>query len=145
MNEKTSLTVPVWYWVVATIAVLWNLMGCVNFAMEMFAQEAMMEWMTDAQKEWVRSIPGWIYVLFGVAVATGLAGSICLFPRSKWSVAFFGISLPVVLVQMIYTMIIAGGLQAMGPSGAVMPALVIVLAIVFLWFSYFAKAKSWLR
>ena len=144
MNEDAKSTVPVWFWVVATIALLWNLMGCAAFAMELFAQEAMMESWTEAHKEWARSFPVWIYYEYGVAVITGVAGSICLFIRKSWAISLFGVCLAAVLFQMIYTMIISGGLQVMGASSAVMPLLVIILAGVFLWFSYFAKTKGWL-
>ncbi len=144
MNEEEKSKVPGWYWVVAVIALLWNLMGCVAFAMELFAQDAMMESWTDEQKEWAHSIPRWVYFAYGVAIGTGLAGSICLLIRNSWAILLFGICLPVVVVQMFYTMIIAGGLQAMGPPNMVMPLLVIVLAGVFLWFAWFAKGKSWL-
>jgi hypothetical protein len=46
-------------------------------------------------------------------------------------------------VQMVYTMIIGGGLQVMGPSGLVMPALVIGIAAALLWFSYFSRSRGW--
>lgn len=144
MNGMAKSTVPVWYWAVAAIALLWNLMGCAAFMMEFFAQEAMMESWTEAQKEWAQSVPGWIYLLYGVAVTTGVAGSICLFLRKSWAIPLFGLCLAAVLIQMVYTMIISGGLQVMGASSAVMPLLVIILAGVFLWFSYSAKRKSWL-
>ena len=42
MKQQTRSAVPLWYWVIATVALLWNLLGCVFFAMELFAQEAMM-------------------------------------------------------------------------------------------------------
>jgi hypothetical protein len=45
---------------------------------------------------------------------------------------------------MAYTMLIAGGLQVMGPTGAVMPTVVITLAVVWLWFSLLSKGKGWL-
>jgi len=44
---------------------------------------------------------------------------------------------------MVYTILIAGGMQAMGPSGLVMPALVIALSAAWLWFSWFARSRSW--
>src|SRR5688500_9698215 len=113
--------------------------------MEMFAQEAMMESMTLDQKDWARSIPSWIYFVYGLAVATGVLGSIGLFLRNHWSVALFAVSLEALLVQMGYTMIIGGGLQVMGPSGLMMPLLVIVLSGALLWFSWFSKSRSWFR
>jgi hypothetical protein len=48
-----------------------------------------------------------------------------------------------VIVQMIYTMLVAGGLQVMGPSAAVMPSIVIILAAVCLWFALSSKSKGW--
>jgi hypothetical protein len=144
MNQNTKPAVPLWYWVIAALALLWNLLGCAAFAMEVFAQEAMMQSMTEDQKEWARSIPRWIYFVYALAVTTGVAGSIGLLMRHGWTVALFAICLAAVLVQMFYTMILGGGMQVMGPSGLVMPSLVIVFAAALLWFSWFARSRSWL-
>lgn len=133
-----------WFWVIAAVALLWNLIGFVIFLSEVFAQEAMMESMTEKQKEWTRSTPSWIYFVFAISVSTGLAGSICLLMRRASCVLLFTISFIAVLIQMLYTMLIAGGLQVMGPSGAVMPAVVIILSIAWLLFSQFSKGKGWL-
>ena len=57
----------------------------------------------------------------------------------------FAICLVAVIVQMVYTMIIGGGLQVMGPSGLVMPSLVIGIAAALLWFSRFARSRGWFR
>ena len=139
-----KLAVPLWYWIIAVVALLWNLLGCLFFAIEMFAQEAAIESFTDEQKEWARSTPGWIYAVYALAVSTGVLGSIGLLARQRWSVAMFAISLAAVLVQMIYTMLIAGGLQAMGPTALIMPAVVIAIAAALLWISWFALKRGWL-
>ncbi len=136
-------TIPLWYWAIAAVALLWNLLGCVMFATELFAQEAMMESMSEEQKEWARSFPPWIYFVYGLAVSTGVVGSIGLFMRKRWTIALFAVCLAAVIVQMGYTMLIAGGLKAMGPSGLVMPSVVITLAAALLWFSLFARNRSW--
>jgi hypothetical protein len=144
VNDQAKPAVPRWHWAIAIAALLWNLMGCAAFATEVLAQEAMMESMTDVQKAWARSIPGWIYLVYAVAVASSVAGSIGLLLRKAWTVPLFGVCLAAVLVQMIYTMLVAGGLQAMGPSGAIMPGLVIVFAAALLWYAWFARGKGWL-
>ena len=123
---------------------MWNILGCVIFSSEVFAQEAMIESMTGEQKEWVRSTPRWVYVVFAISVSTGVAGSLCLLMRKKLSAPLFTISFAAVLIQMVYTMLIAGGLQVMGPTGAVMPTVVITLAVVWLSFSLLSKGKGWL-
>ena len=99
--------------------------------------------MPEAQQQWTRTIPNWIYFVYGLAVLTGMAGSIGLFLRKRWTTRMFAICLAAVIVQMAYTMFIAGGLQAMGPSGLVMPGLVIGIAAVLLWFSCFASSRGW--
>ena len=144
MNEQQKLSVPAWFWVIAAVSLMWNIMGCVIFSFEVFAQEAMIESMTGEQKEWVRSTPRWIYVDFAISVVTGVAGSICLLMRKKLSVTWFTISFAAVLIQMVYTMLIAGGFRVMGPSGAVMPTVVITLSVVWLLFSLLSTGKGWL-
>ena len=143
MNVQQKLSVPAWFWVIAAVSLLWNIIGCVIFLSEVFEQEAMIESMTDPQKEWARSTPRWIYFVFAISVSTGMVGSICLLMRKARSVPLFAISFAAVLIQMVYTMLIAGGLQVVGPSGAVMPTVVITLALVWLVFSLFSKGKGW--
>jgi hypothetical protein len=145
MNEQTTTSVPKWFWIIAIVALLWNIMGGMIFLTEVFAQESMMETMTEPQKEWVRSTPTWIYIVFAIAVSTGLAGSVFLLLRKRLAVPLFVLGLVAVVIQMAYTMLIAGGLQVMGPSGAVMPAVVVTLALVWLLFSLLFKSKGWLR
>jgi len=144
VTQTPKSAVPVWYWVIAVVALLWNLLGCLFFAVEMFAQEAAIQSMTEPQKEWARSTPGWIYIVYGLAVSTGVAGSIGLLLRKGWTIPLFAISLVAVIVQMAYTMLLAGGLQVLGPSAAVMPSLVIAIAAALLWFSWSARSRGWL-
>jgi hypothetical protein len=144
VNQPLISKVPMWFWVVAAVALLWNIMGGMVFLTDMFAQEAAMEGMTEEQKAWVRSTPSWIYFVFGVSVVTGLLGSVGLLLRRNFPVISFSISFVAVLVQMTYTMVIAGGLQVMGPSGAVMPVIVTVLAFIWLVASIYFNRQGWL-
>ena len=57
MHSETKSAVPTWYWVVAIVSLLWSLMGCAAFSMELFAQDAVMESMTEEQQKWTKSIP----------------------------------------------------------------------------------------
>lgn len=144
MSEQTQASVPRWFLVIAIVALLWNLMGCMILLSEVFAKEAMMETFTEEQKEWSRSTPTWIYVVFAISVGTGVAASIFLLMRKKLAVPVFAVSFVAVVIQMVYTMLIAGGLEVMGPSGAIMPALVVFLSIVWLVFALSAGRKGWL-
>lgn len=143
MSELQKVSLPKWFFMVGGIALLWNIMGCGICLTEIFAQEMAIKDWTEAQKEWARSTPKWIYLVFVISVVTGVLGSICLLRRSAMSISLFAVSFVTVLIQMGYTMLVAGGLQVMGPRAAVMPSIVVVLAIVWLAFSMFSKNKGW--
>jgi hypothetical protein len=145
MNKSTTATpAPKWYVPVVIVALLWNLLGCVMFAFELFAQDAAIESWPEAQQKWARSIPAWIYVIYAAAVTMGVAGSLGLLLRQRGTTVLFAISLVAVVVQMTYTMGIAGGLAVMGPSGLIMPAVVTSIAILLWGFSRFSRKAGWL-
>lgn len=144
MDTRTEKSIPVWFWVVAGIALLWNLLGTAIFFQELLNQEALIKDWTEPQKEWARGTPRWIYFVFGISVFTGLVGSFALLMRKAWSIPLFAMSLVAVLVQMIYTMVIAGGLKIMGVGSAVMPFLVIILAGLWFIVSIQFRKQQWL-
>ncbi|MAI35890.1 MAG: hypothetical protein L7W43_10930 [Rubripirellula sp.] len=144
MNKDSKSSVPRWFWAVAVVALLWNLMGGMVLLSEVFAKEAMMDSFTEEQKEWSRATSPWIYLVFAVSVLSGLTGSIALLKQRGLAVSCFAVSFVAVVVQMGYTMLIAGGLRVMGPTGAVMPLLVVSLAMVWLFFAKYSDNQGWL-
>lgn len=144
MDEEPPQNIPKWFWVIAVSALIWNLMGFVIFYGETFQQEALIVGFEPDQQEWMRSTPRWIYVVFGFSVGTGILGSLLLLAKKKTSLPLFLVSFIAVLIQMIYTMLIAGGLEVMGPSGAIMPCVVIFLAAAWLGFAFQFLRKGWL-
>ena len=144
MDNENAAGIPKWFRLVAGSALIWNLMGFVIFFGETFQQEAVIAGFEPEQQEWMRSTPRWIYVIFGLSVCTGILGSLRLLAKKKSCIPFFLTSLIAVLIQMAYTMLIAGGLRVMGPSGAIMPGVVIFLAGVWLGFAHFSSRQGWL-
>lgn len=52
MNISTAVTrTPKWYLPIVIVALLWNLLGCLFLAIELFAQDAAIASMTKAQQE----------------------------------------------------------------------------------------------
>ena len=145
MTQQATTLVPRWFWIIGILSLIWNLMGGMIFISEVFAKEAMMKEFSEAQKEWSRAIPVWIYFVFGISVLSGLAGSITLLKRRRTAILFYVVSCVTVLVQMSYTMLIAGGLKVMGPSGAIMPAIVVILSITWLTAAKYSSQKGLLH
>jgi hypothetical protein len=56
----------------------------------------------------------------------------------------FVISLVGVLVQDLDAIILRDAIEAWGPSGLVLPIVVIVICVFEIWYSRAAKAKGWL-
>ncbi|MCS5642557.1 MAG: hypothetical protein NZ807_04750 [Dehalococcoidia bacterium] len=144
-EQKTTTPVPRWYWAIGVIALIWNLMGCDVLLMELFYQEEMMVDFTDEQKEWSRSFGASVYVLWGISVFAGIAGCINLLRRKKVARVFLDLSFVSIFIQMGYTMVIAGGLKVMGPTGAIMPLIIVLIAVGLIWFVRFAGRSEWLR
>ncbi len=142
-QKKTP--VPKSLWVIGVFAVLWNLLGMMAFFSQVFAREAGIEAMPESQREWARSVPGWIDIVFGVAVLTAVIGSVGLFARQGWALPVFLISFVAILIQMGYTIVVAGGYQVLGPVDLVMPILVTTIGAALAWYAYSCKGRGLLN
>ena len=100
-TEQTKL--PITYWIVGAIALLWNLAGVANFVFQVFFTDAMVALMSPEQKDLILSNPWWMKLVFGIATILGLVGSIGLLMRKKWAVPALLVSLIAVVIQMGYS------------------------------------------
>lgn len=126
------------YWVIAVIAVLWNIMGCISFATEYNQWTKPESWsdLPEGFKQIYEAYPSWLFVVFGIAVLSGLIGSIGLLLRKKWSIQVFLVSLLAVVIQFGYFLFGMDTLNILGNSAAIMP-MVVIAGAAFLY--YFAK------
>ena len=144
MNELTSTRPPIWFWIVAIFALLWNLVGCAAYWMEVtIGPEQLAELEADVQRLY-ETVPTWATAAFAVAVWAGLLGSVGLLLRKKWAAPVFVISLLGVLVQMTHSFFLSDTFEVMGNDKMAFPILVIVLAIFLVWFSSTARARRWI-
>lgn len=145
-SETSNLKqgVPVWFWIVSVVALLWNLMGLMAFAMQMVSKpEAMSD--EPAMQAMLANLPSWYFIVFGVAVIFGTLGCVGLLMRAKWAFPVFLISLFGILAQQFYMYFLSSTVEVVGPSGLVLPMLVLVIAIALLPFSKMATGKGWLK
>jgi len=122
-NVETKL--PVWFWVVAVLALVWNALG-------------VMAYLSDNGSG--AGTPAWAVSAFAVAVFGGVLASILLLLRKNIATAVFALSLLGVLVQQYYFYAVAemeGGVPPMS-------VLIVVGAVFLLWFSRFCGNKGWL-
>jgi hypothetical protein len=138
--------VPRWYWIVAGLAVVWMLFGVLAFIMDPLTDEATLAEMSQAQRELFLARPTWLFVVYGVAVFTGLAGAIGLLLRRAWAVSAFAVSLLFVIVQFIYVLFVMDAIGRIGAAEALpFPILIFVVGAGLLWLSVVARKRGWLR
>ncbi len=144
MSESTR--VPVSFWVVGGLALVWNLIGLMFYYMQVAATpEQLAEMYTnEAELAFMTSIPAWATGAQCLAVTAGILGCLLLLARKKIAKVFFVASLAGILVQNAYGFILGNGLEAFGAGALVLPIVVIVVAIALVIFSAKAAERGWL-
>jgi hypothetical protein len=128
------------YWIVAGLALVWMLMGVFAWVVDLMTDEAALAQMSEAQRQVYESRPQWLFVVYAVAVFSGLAGAIGLLMRKAWATTAFVVSLLAVVVQFGYTFLVMDTVRLLG-AGAALPMPLVILAIgaFLLWYSTDAK------
>jgi ABC-type spermidine/putrescine transport system permease subunit II len=140
MNRK----LPVWFRIVATIAIVWNALGIFAFVTDVTLSDAALAAMPEAQRDLYVQTPVWVTAAYAVAVFAGLAGSIALALRKSLATTAFGVSLAALIVQMGYQFAIAKAAAVLGTTSLIMPAVITAIAVALLWFSMHANRLGWL-
>ena len=135
---------PGWFWIVAGLLVLWGLAACGSYAMHMgYNPDDPANPAYDRQL--YKSIPGWVNVVYAVAVGTVLAGALALAIKAKEAAFLFAISLIAVMVQFGWTLGATDLIAVKGVGVAAGPPLVIALTGAFaLWFARLSRRRGWI-
>jgi len=128
-NEtKTSLNIKYFY-LIGGLAFIWNLMGVLAFIGQLFLTTEMIAKMPQAEQNLYNSTPIWVTVAFAIAVFSGTFGCLILLMKKALSLKLLMLSLIGVLTQMFHSFFISNSYEVYGPSGTIMPIMVIIIAI----------------
>ena len=143
MKDKTVGGVRWSFWTVGAVALIWNVMGIMNFFMQMNA--GMLAEMPESQRAIIESRPAWATGAFAIAVFSGALGCLLLLLRKSAAFYLFVASLLGVIVQMIPYFGMAGSTFDFGPFEiSMMILLPLVMAAFLIWYSRQAKSKGWI-
>ena len=143
MNNNNT-TVPKWFVILVIVMVIWNLMGVMAFVMQMTMTAEQIAALPTKEQMLYQDIPRWVHIAFGCGVFGGALGCIALIFKKVIALPILFISLAGVLVQMFHSFFIANAFEVYGPGGAVMPIMVIIIALYLVWLANHAKTKGWL-
>lgn len=137
--------VPVWFWIVSGLALLWEAMGCYSYLMEVSMNASRLATLSEAERKLIETTPAWLYGVFAVAVWVGLLGAVSLLMRRAWARPLFIVSLVAVLIQFGWWFLVQKAGSVLGPSAYEFPAVIVAVAVLLVWFSGMAAKRGWLR
>ncbi len=135
---------PLWFWIVAVLALLWNLVGVFMFHAQLTLSPEAVAALPPEQQQINAAMPSWVYVFFGIAVIAGTLGSLGLLSRKRWAVPLLLLSLLGVAVQMVSAYATTPVWALMGVAGAVFPLLLVLVCLLLWLFARRAAARGWI-
>jgi hypothetical protein len=140
MEDSLNNKPPVWFWIISVIALLWNLMGVGAYLSKHLITEDMVAQL-EPQLQYEMGIehPAWYTSLFAIAVFSGILACFGLLLRKKWAYILFVISFLCATAQQIYYVMTVEG------TDKVMPVLIVIAGLLFIWFSKLSTSKGWIK
>jgi hypothetical protein len=142
MDEvRGARPVPVWFWVVAVLALLFEAFGCYAYLTDVTRTA---EVPVD-QRSLREATPWWIYAAYAIAVWGGLAGTVLLLMRRRHAEILLLISLIAVIVQFAGVLLVPELRHDTPPNAFTLPIVITVIAYGIWHFSRYARKRGWLR
>lgn len=143
MVEETNKKTPTWFMVVASVLLVWNLLGVMAYIAQVTMSPETLAALPDEQRQIIEGTPVWATAAFAVAVNFGALGCLLLLLKRNLAGLFLQLSLAGVLVQMFHSFFMTRSFEVFGPGGLVMPVMVMVIAIYLVLLAAKAKAHRW--
>jgi hypothetical protein len=137
MNDKIVGDVHWSFWVIGVVALIWNIMGGINFFMQM-NPDSLADY-PEAARSLVEGRPTWATAGFAVAVFGGALGCILLLLKKSAAYYLFIASLLGVVVTNIHTFGITSSTEIW--VGSLMS---LAVAVFLTWYSKRVERKGWI-
>jgi hypothetical protein len=135
-------TVPAWFWVVAVLALLFELLGCVMYWTQVSADPATLPVDQRALQD---AMPMWMTAAYAIAVWVGLAGAILLVLRRRHAEPVLLVSLIAVVIQFGGILLVPELRDMVTPDAYAGPIGIAVIAYGIWHFARLSRKRGWLR
>jgi hypothetical protein len=142
VDETPRAAVPIHFWIVAVVSLLWNAFGGYDYTMSHLQGEAYYRQMgaTDAMIAGINAYPAWMHAVWAIGVWGSVLGSILLLLRSRWAFHAFAVSSLGAIGALIYGLM--NPVEGMGPM---MPAIIVVVVLFLTWYARMMTSRGVLR
>jgi len=146
-SRSSALRTPWHLWLVGLIGIPWNGFGVFDYVGTKLRGEAHLRefGLTDPQIAYMAAMPAWMTAAWAIGVFGGLIGAILLLMRKKLAVPVFALSLAAFLASLFYSYFLSDGAQLMGPTAAIMNAVIFTGCLFFLLYARAMANKGVLR
>ena len=135
---------PVWFVLVAVLALPWNLFGLLSFYLHVTATPDVVATWPEAQQQIASATPRWIFVPFAVATIGGVLGSLGLLLGRRWAVPVLLLSLLAILVQFGAYYLLTPTWALTGVGGAALPLCIALVGLLLWGLGRRAAARGWI-
>ncbi|HEY8617559.1 hypothetical protein [Phenylobacterium sp.] len=140
-------TTPWHLWVVGALALLWNGFAGYDYVMSHVQGEAYMRQMkmTEPQIAFMNAYPAWMTAVWAIGVWGSVLGAILMLARSRWALHAYLASLAGFAVSLVYVYGLTDGGAVMGQMGTTMNAVIAVILLFLIWYSWTMTKRGVLR
>ncbi len=139
MNDKTVGGVHWSFWAIGAVALIWNVMGVINFFVQMNSDT--LASYPESHRAIIEGRPAWATGGFAIAVFGGALGCLLILLRKLAAYYLFIASLLGVIVTMTHTLGVGIDFSLGEILGIILMPLVV--AVFLIWYSKWAESKCW--
>lgn len=139
MNEENVSGVHWSFWVIGAVALIFNVMGIINFISQMNAD--MVAAMPELYRVVIEARPSWATGAFAIAVFSGVLGCLLLLLRKSAAYYLFVVSLLAAIVATIQFNFAAQFSLLDALIGSVMQ---LVVTVFLIWYTKWIDRKGWI-
>ena len=134
-------------WLVGILSLLWNAGGAWNYVATKLRIESVVGQMTPEQLAFFDATPAWATTTWAIAVWGAVIGSILLLMRRSLAVVVLQVSFFSMLLTAVQNFIIADVTMSdiMGPAAAVFSLVIVVFALLVIWYAMQQRKNRVLR
>jgi hypothetical protein len=143
MAEMIASRMPAWFRILAVLGLLWELFGVAMYLMHVGVLPNSAE-MSAAERSLMESSPVWVTALFAIGVFGGALGALGLVLGRRWARPLLIVSLIAVILQFGGWLLMTDAIEVVGNSVFVMPAIIVLIAILLAWMANTGVRRGWL-
>ena len=145
MSDAATGKPPLSFWIVAGIALAWNLIGLFMYYSGVSATpEQLQAVYSPEQYAAIEATPVWVTSAFAIATTFGVIASVVLLLRKAAAFPLFVVSFVALLVQDLYLFLLSDSLAVFGSSLLVIQGSVFLGGVIWIWYSRLARNRGWI-